>query len=108
MRIYDLYGFEHDNLEVARIAIEQALGINFNAHESMYMGGEYYRWDASGKEVFVLTKNYNSFEEELNERDFPKIGVLFYVSNTQRSQKLEKLLKAQVKKISLLRRETMV
>jgi hypothetical protein len=27
MKTYDLYGFDHDDLEAARVAVEQALGV---------------------------------------------------------------------------------
>jgi hypothetical protein len=38
METFDLYGFDHDDLEAARAAVEQALGIQMEPHESLHQG----------------------------------------------------------------------
>ena len=89
MNYHNVYGLNTGNLETIRIAIEHALNIRFNAHESMYLGGEYYRAGELGEEEFVLRYNFNSFEQEWTEKEFHDMNILLYVNVTQRSKEIE-------------------
>lgn len=107
MKTYDLYGFKDAHLEVAQAAVEQALTIKFNPHESLYLGGEYYRFGNVGEEEFILQKNFNSFEQEWTEAEFQEMSVLLYVNATKRSEEIESKLTSSIGGISLLKRESL-
>jgi hypothetical protein len=106
MKTYDLYGFDHDDLEAARVAVEQALGVQLAPHESLHRG-DYYRLDTVGEENFVLQRNFDPFYEELYKSEFPEISILFYVNGTERPEELERILTARIPNLRLLRRETL-
>ena len=91
-RIYDLYGFSNSELGAVRILVERILEIKFEAHESSYHGGMYYRMGKTGEENFMLKKNYDPYEEEWAEEDFADIKVLLYVNRTHRAEQFERAL----------------
>lgn len=105
MKTHDLYGFGHDDLEAARVAVEQALGIRLIAHESLHRG-DYYRLGRIGEEEFVLQRNFDPFYEEVIENEFPEMHILLYVDETERSEELEQILTSKIPGLKLLRRET--
>jgi len=105
MRTDDLYGFKHDNLEAARIAVEQALGIRLVAHESLYLGGDYYRLGSMREEHFILRRNIDLLDNEPAELEFPEAGILLYVEGTKRSEELEQILTTRIAGLRLLRRK---
>ncbi|WP_394847656.1 hypothetical protein LZC95_09355 [Pendulispora brunnea] len=92
MTTYDVYGVKLSTLEAAREAIELALGIKFVAHESMFLGGDYYRLGDVGEECFILQQNYNEFEGEWTDSAYKEYAYLLYVNETERAHELEKLL----------------
>lgn len=104
MKNYDIYGQRDSDLKKALSAIQQALSIRFEAHQSYYRGGEYYKFSSHDGENFILQKNFNSIEAEWTERDFEEMGVILYVNETERSEKLEKLLTETIPEIKLLKR----
>jgi hypothetical protein len=104
MKTYDLYGFTHDDLEAARVAVEQALGITFEPHYSFYIG-DYYLFEEEGEESFELRRNVDPLDGEPAEQAFPEIGVLLYVNGTERSRELEQILSTKIAGLCLLRRE---
>ena len=106
MKTYDLYGFSEDDLEAARLAIERSLGIRLAAHESLYLGGDYYRLGHGGEEHFVLRRNIDPFDTEPAESKFPQARILFYVNETERPEEIEMLLLKQLPNVVLLRRES--
>ncbi|ABQ90459.1 hypothetical protein RoseRS_2076 [Roseiflexus sp. RS-1] len=106
MKTYDLYGFDHDDLEAARVAVEQALGVQLAPHESLHRG-DYYRLDTVGEENFELQRNFDPFYEEVVEDEFPEISILLYVNGTERPEELERILTARIPNLRLLRRETL-
>lgn len=101
----DLYGLKVENLESARIMIEQALGFHLAEHESLYLGGSYYRWGNLGQEHFILQRNIDPFDNEPAELEFPEITILLYVNETERPIELEQILTAKIPNIKLLRRK---
>lgn len=105
MKSYDLYGLKSPDLETVRATIEQALAIKFNLHESLYLGGAYYRFGNVGEEEFILQKNFNSFEQEWTEAEFQEVGILLYINATIRSDEIERKLTSNVTGILLLKRE---
>lgn len=107
MKSYDLYGFQELDIESARRAVEKALGIVLNAHESSYQGGDYYRLKRADEEEFILKNNYDSFEQEWFEEDFQERAVLLYVDATEHADEIKKKLVDSIKDISLLRRENL-
>lgn len=104
MKTYDLYGFVSDDLEAARVAMEQALDIHLAAHESLHTG-DYYRLGFTGEENFVLQKNFDPFYKEVIEDKFPKFCILLYVNKTERAEEIEQMLTSRITGIKLLRRE---
>ncbi|WP_058910602.1 hypothetical protein [Entomohabitans teleogrylli] len=93
MSFYDLYGFHNVSLEQARLFFEKVLNINFEAHESLYQGGDYYRHGEKGGENFLLRKNIDPFDDnEPVEPNFLEYNILLYVNNTHRSLELQSML----------------
>lgn len=103
MKTYDLYGFRHEDLEAARRAVEQALGIRLIAHESSYIG-DYYKLDTMGEESLELRRNIDPLDNEPAELEFPDIGVLLYIHGTERAKELEQMLTTKIPGLCLLRR----
>ena len=97
MKSYDLYGFKSPNFETVRTAIEQTLAFKFNLHESLYLGGEYYRFGNIGEEEFILLNNYNSTEQDWTEAEFQEMGILLYVGGTKRSEEIKRMLTPKVR-----------
>lgn len=93
MSIYNLYGFQNVRLEQAKQFIETVLHIKFEEHDSLYQGGEYYKYGEKGGENFILKQNVDPFDDyELVEPNFPEYNVLFYINNTQRSLELQSMI----------------
>lgn len=105
MKTYDIYGLKGDNLEEHLPVIERAIGAKFAAHESSYMGGDYYRLGKVGEESFKLVRNYDSFEQEWFEEDFKDADALLYVNATDRPDEWEQRLSNEVEGITLLKRQ---
>lgn len=79
-----LFGASNLGLDMARSAVEQALGSTLEAHESDYYGGDYYRSDRDGMQL-VLRTNFMEDDGEVTEAEYPDAAVLLYVdgdSNT--------------------------
>jgi hypothetical protein len=106
MKAYDLYGFKTKSLAEIKPVIEKALGIQLAAHENLNLG-DYFRLDNEEGENFMLQMNFDPYEEELIEDDFPDYSVLFYVNvnSTNRGNEIEKKLMEGIPGIKLLRKE---
>ena len=81
-----LFGFTHRDMDAARRAVEQCLGIELAPHHSLY-SGDHYRGEAgSGREV-ELRRNMDPLfdskadapEDRFAEPDFPDSHLLLYV-----------------------------
>ena len=68
------------------------VGISMQLHDSMYLGGDYYRAESSGGEYFELLHNFNSFEDEWTEPDHKTATFLLYVNETQRAAVVREVL----------------
>jgi hypothetical protein len=99
-----LYGFQEGDLEAVRTAVEQALGIALDRHTSVYRG-EHYVGVAVGAATLVLQRNWDPFDGELMEEQFPDMRVLLYITASDRAAELEQLLAAQTAAHVLLRQE---
>jgi hypothetical protein len=90
---YDLYGFEEGELAAIGRALELALDLAFDRHDSDYQGGDYLKSGKRGEENFMLKNNVDPYEDEAAEFDFPQYPVIFYINATPRSEALkEKIL----------------
>ncbi|MBD0390176.1 MAG: hypothetical protein ICV54_27655 [Nostoc sp. C3-bin3] len=91
MNIYDTYGFKSKDLEKVKKAFEKVVKVSLEKHESNYMGGIYYFQGQTHKENYTLQSNY-SHEEGWTEEDHKELGVILYISRSQRSDELRNLL----------------
>ena len=85
---YLLFGIIGRDLDTARQAVEAALGIRMAPHESMYLGGDYFRSGSSDAEHFILQNNFNAFEEEWTEPEHSAYEVLLYANKTTRGAEI--------------------
>jgi hypothetical protein len=102
--VYDLYGVRCSDLEAARSKVETALDIRFVAHESSFMGGDYYLLRNPGGESFVLRGNELEDDEEPEDLPYPDEPFLLEVNASPRSELIRDRLLA-VEGIRLLRHE---
>jgi hypothetical protein len=104
METYDIYGFGTDDMDAVRCAIEEALGIHFEEHESSYLG-IYFLFGDPGKEQLRLQRNIDPFDGEAAEQDFPEKPLLLFVDHTRRCEEIEKTFAAKLPSAKLLRRD---
>jgi hypothetical protein len=98
-----LYGFQDDDLEALRIALEQALGIVLERHTNAYRG-EHYVGGVASAATLILQRNWDPFDGELMEEQFPDMRVLLYVMGSDWTVEQERLLTVQAAHL-LLRSE---
>ena len=96
--VTSLYGFSIDLLAV-RALPEDALGVEFAAHESLYLGGAYFRVGDS----LILQEN-RELDDELREPDFRDARVLLYLETASAEREHAARL-AQITGALLLRRD---
>ncbi len=101
---FDLYGCRLKDLEFAKMEVEHALDVKLKPHESDYHGGDYYRFDSSSGESFLLKRNFDAVEGEWFEDQFKEFPILLYVDKTQRPEEIEKRLQRSGPEFTLLRR----
>jgi hypothetical protein len=105
MAIYDLYGSQAADLEEARDVLEAALGIRFEARESSYQGGDYFRWGENEAEHLILKRNVDPFDDEPVEESFSQYPILFYVNDTLRSTEVQEQIAQKAPSFALLQHE---
>ena len=71
--VEDLYGFDDPELEHVRPLVEAAIGQVLRAHDSLYLGGDYFRSD---DRRFRLQTNREL--EEPMEPEWPSVPTLLY------------------------------
>src|SRR5580658_3834171 len=59
-----IYGFELDDLEEVRTLVERALGVRFQRRDSLYLGGDYFRFSGSSNEQWILFRNWDPIDAE--------------------------------------------
>jgi hypothetical protein len=106
---YDLYGSRTLTLDELRVAVEGVLDVDFERHESMYLGGDYFLGeDAGAEEKFQIQSNdLSAFEEgDLAEPEFAAHRTLLRVDRSARGDELRERLTAIVG-LEFLKRSTL-
>src|SRR5437016_11280860 len=62
MTTTDIYGFEHDDLDAARVALEGALGFRLQGHYSTYLA-EYFHGSISSGPSLQLRRNLDPMHD---------------------------------------------
>lgn len=107
----DLYGFEGEDIDVARHLVEGGLEIELDAHESLYRGGDYYRQELGNGELTLqankdlLWQDSDPFEEQWAEPEFAAYAVLLYIEGHSDSDAIKDQLTKRIPQIHFLRRE---
>jgi len=102
---YDLYGTRTLALDELRAAVEKALSVHLEGHESSYLGGEYFlAGDLRGEHVLIQRNHVvDGDEEEPAEPQFADYPVLLQINATTRGDELKGQLLA-IKGLDFLRR----
>lgn len=87
-----IFGFKDSDIEIIRIALEESLKIKFIPHDSLYLGGEYYRYSNEEKETFILRKNTDLLDNELAEFEYPEFNILLFVEISQQKREIQDLI----------------
>lgn len=104
---YDLYGSKL-SLDDAKDYLENALKLKFEARESLYHGGAYFRTINEAGEHFDLKRNVDPLDGDPFESNFPSYSVLLYVNTASgRSLEVQSALNAESGQFILLKRETL-
>jgi hypothetical protein len=78
MKKASLFSVAATSLNEAKVAIESALGIELQCHDSDYRGGDYFRFDAADLEL-IVQENFVEDDGEPTEARFPSAPFLLYV-----------------------------
>jgi hypothetical protein len=76
----DMYGFGEADREQLRGLIESALGIQMEAHESLYRGGDYYLATLPGGIQLSLDRNLDLYDGSPRYEEWPEVATLLLVS----------------------------
>jgi hypothetical protein len=90
----DLYGFEHESIDVARASVERALGIELVEHESSYLG-DYFRGGGDATEDMILQRNYHPAVRQWVEPAHRNVPYLLYVNNPASPETVRARLEAE-------------
>jgi hypothetical protein len=91
MATYILYGSKLSLAEAKEI-LEELLTLQFEARESAYQCGEYFRVGNRAGEHFKLKKNADPFDGDPVEMKFPEFPTLLYINATSRSEELREIV----------------
>jgi len=90
MSATSIFGFAHDDLEGGRLAVEQALSVDLEAHDSLYMGPYYRNSPGSGQSLQLRHNSDPLFDERsdppqerFSEPEFPEARLLLYVHHME-------------------------
>jgi|GEM_PF-2075595 len=111
MAYYDLYGFEIEDIDDARLILEDILQVRFHTHDSLYLGVYYMAKGIRGDKISIK-RNFDPYfdpdsdpqEERYLAPHFQNVDVLIYVDKASAEiakEYEEKLLG--IDKIKLLR-----
>ncbi len=103
MKTHLVYGVKNSNIEYVRNQVEKALGVQFELHESLYYGGDYYRYQGAYPEKIVIRKNLDLIDNEPAELDFRDYEVLLYIENAGDSVKLNLAQIEEIPNVKLLK-----
>ncbi|MDY7574616.1 hypothetical protein [Actimicrobium sp. CCI2.3] len=107
MAIYELYGFLSNDIDEAKNSLESAFNIKFEAHDSSYHEGDYFRSGKSINEHFILKRNVDPYDNEPVEISYSEYPILLYINDTLRSVDLKRKIDQKVSGFILLRHEKM-
>jgi hypothetical protein len=79
-------------MEDAKETIEESLGVTFAAHDSLYHGGAYYRYEEAGTEI-ILQRNYDLLDEAPAEPEAGELPLLVYIDGGDEASLLESRLR---------------
>ena len=94
-----------DELAAVRDVVARLLEVEFELHDSDYLGGEYFRAALPTKELAEEIRVQRNLErDEPMEPDFPEWPTLVYVEGTTRADEIEATLEPAA--LFLLRRDS--
>ncbi len=105
MKADDIYGIPNDDIEATRLAIEGIIGVKLKSRESLYHGGDYYRWSGEGDESIILKRNIDLIDDELVEPEHSEMKLVLLVEGSKRYTVLEHLLISRLEGVQLLKRD---
>src|SRR5262245_30460737 len=103
MQTYDLFGLTDGRLDNVRPIVERALAIEFEPHESTFLG-DYYLATITTDENIQLRNNLDPVDGDPAELEFAQVSILIYVNGTDRADEIARALKSQLPSIIHLRR----
>jgi hypothetical protein len=98
-----LYGVKENDLESIKSELANLLGIEFSRHDSLYHGGDYYKFSEGSAACLILKKNIDLLDNEPAEKEFLKYQILLYVEGSARSEDFIHLLNSRNATFTLLR-----
>jgi len=104
MTTFILYGCKA-SLAEAKGILEELLSLQFEARESTYQCGEYFRVGNRAGEHFEIKKNADPFDDDPAEMNFPEFPTLLYINATSRSDELREIMEHARGGFALLRDE---
>lgn len=78
--IHCFFGFSGSSLDDIKERLEEMLSLKLEIHDSLYYGGQYYRWSDAAGNVFRLQSNYGILGDEWAEEEFMQWPILLYAS----------------------------
>jgi hypothetical protein len=72
------FGFNSSQLKTLANDLAVVLGVHFEAHESDFRGGEYFRAETPQTTLFLQT-NYDPVDHEPFEHDWPQKHAVLYI-----------------------------
>ncbi|WSI38738.1 hypothetical protein OG585_16455 [Streptomyces sp. NBC_01340] len=77
---YLMYGMQSTTMSEVASVVGRALRINFEARDSSYKGGLYYRYGHEGEWDMSIESHWRDEDGVLAKPDFPEFSVLVYVN----------------------------
>ena len=93
MAVELLFGFPAGSIAATVDSVSAALGVNFEIHDSLWRGGEYYVYEAGSEKIIIQRNNDGGPPEEPAEEAFPSYPLLMYMDSAHRKERTEQLLK---------------
>jgi hypothetical protein len=111
---YDLYGTDSPDMDALRHALEAALGIEFEARWSDFLGGDYYSWrpgDPSQEHLRIIRNHHYDADPDHDEEmvvaepEFNDYKLLLRVEGTTRGDHIRDRLSTVLGLVFLRRSE---
>jgi hypothetical protein len=98
-----LYGFENGSLDVLAHEVERCFGVHLQLHDSLWRGGDYYRYDSTSEILILQVNSDGAASNEPAEEAFPGYRFLLYVETTRTQQDISECTKGCTVQAHLLR-----